>query len=312
MTDPNAHSKDSDSSGSLPPSAIAGIAIGVVLVFLLALALLVIHFRREQTRDAWDHAQYYPSHLGPPGSYSYRGTGGTMSQAHRRYYGHAFSEKPTPAAGSSGEYYDRMEAGFSRGRKINSNGSEKSESHGSSTTMHLHEGQLGRRGVSRSDGHPTPARTPSPRVPAAKIRRSNTPDSFAIQQYLQAAEDSAKLVRQPLPRSEPVAESSKSRSSLASKLPSLAMPSFSKFRPKKTNKPRISLPISTSVAAQQEYEMQISGPVNRQDTRFHDHPIGERVIYATERPPSPRPQEVYYDGYVEVPLRSGKSTLYGY
>ncbi|KID82638.1 hypothetical protein MGU_10050 [Metarhizium guizhouense ARSEF 977] len=311
MTDPNAKPKDDGSSESLSPSAIAGIVIAVILIFLVALALLIVYFRREQARDAWDFCNYYPSHRGPPGSYAYHGPeNSAMSQAYRRYYtGNAFSEKPQAAAGSAGEYYDRMEAQYQHSR----NDGEKSESHGSSTTMNVHDAHLGHRGasLSRSEGYPTPARTPSPRVPPAKIRRSNSPDSFAIQQYLQAAEDCENLARN---HSGPPGAPSNTRSSLASKFSFLSISSFSsKFRPKKTNRHlRISLPISTSVAARQEYEMQISGPVRRQDTRFYDQPIGSRVIYTAEPAPNIRPQEIYYDGYLEVPLRSGKSTLYGY
>jgi hypothetical protein len=313
MTDTTPGNKDDSSSGGLPASAIAGIVIGVILIFLVALALLIVHFRREKVRDAWDQTYLYPNPLGPPGSFTYHGTGANMSQAYRRYYtGNAFSEKPPAAAGTAGEYYDRMQAQHGR-RKVTSNGSDDSEeSHGSSTTMNLPGGQLDHRGVSRAGGQPTSARTPSPHVPPAKLRRCNTPDSFAIQQYLQAAEDSVTLAKSQPQSAASVAESSKRRYSLSNKIPRIPIPMLSKLRSKKIDSQNISLPLSSSVSPRQEYEMQISGPVDRQDTRFHDRPLGDRVVYAVDRPSSPREQQVYYDGYVEVPLRSGKSTLYGY
>ncbi|GAB0136592.1 hypothetical protein EsDP_00004889 [Epichloe bromicola] len=310
MTTSKEGSNDS-SSGSLSPSAVAGIVIGVVVVFVLALALFFLHFRRERARDA---AHCHLNCLGPPGWYPYRGPdSANMSQAYRRYYGIAFGDKKSAAAaGSAGEYYDQMETQF-RINRYDPYDNGKAGSRLSSTTVNAPDESVGRRGFPRSGGRSTPPRTPSP--PPLQ-RRSNTPDSFAIQQYLHAAEESAKLAKEHPRPPEPVAEPSRARGGIASKFPSFSIPSLSKLRLNRirTRNPRISLPISTSVAARKEYEMQISGPVNRKDTRFHDRSMGDRIVHAHEQPPSPgpRPQEVVYDGYIEVPLRSGKSTLYGY
>lgn len=328
-TDPSSNNKDHTSSGSLPPSAIAGIVIGCVFLFVLALALLTIHFRREKTQDAWDRAKYYSG--APPGSFgssNYHGQSGSshnMSHAYRRYYtGNAFSEKQQPTQTSAGEYYDNLQSQFRLGKQ-HPKYFDKSESSGSSTTYAAADSQAAQRTTSRSrsNGNHSPIRTPSPRLSRPPERRSNTPDSFAVQQYLQAAEDSARLAeeqqrqqhlqQQALQQPPSALEQPKSRGGFASKIPSLALPSLSKLRSKKGHHiSQISPPLSINPGMQQAYEMQISGPIKREDTRFHDRPLGERVVYATERPPSPpRPQEVYYDGYVEVPLRSGKSTLYG-
>lgn len=235
-----------------------------------------------------------------------------MSQAYRRYYtGNAFSEK-APTYSTSGDYYDRMEAQL-RARQFNPGSDFKSQqSGGSSTTATGHDTNHALTSR-RSEGALTPVRTPSPAPPHIhRERRSNTPDSFAVRQYLQAAEDAARLAPNPIQHPPPVSEA-EYRSRKSTRLPSFSLPSLSKLRiPKKEKPPRVSIQSATPIDGQQSYEMQISQPMNREDVRFHDRPIGERVVLATERPPSPREQEVYYDGYVEVPLRSGKSTLYGY
>ena len=73
---------------------------------------------------------------------------------------------------------------------------------------------------------------------------------------------------------------------------------------------------TTPPANNETFEMEISVPANREDVRFQDRPIGDRIVYAPNPVPptlqvGPREQHVWYDGYYEVPIRSGKSTLYG-
>lgn len=100
---------DQDKGGSLPPSAIAGIVVGIVLIFLAAICLFAVHWRREKTRDAWDDSRYFDNYATTPGLYGSQGAV-ELSKAQRRYFtGTAFGEKESPFT-SSGEYYDYVAA----------------------------------------------------------------------------------------------------------------------------------------------------------------------------------------------------------
>ncbi|KAG5950903.1 hypothetical protein E4U53_004214 [Claviceps sorghi] len=336
MTVPN-DGNNNPSSGTLPSNAIAGIVIGVILVFVVALALLCIHLRRENTLDAWDRMRYHRSLFGPPESYLYPSHNGGISNIYRRYYGTAFGgQRPAAAAaGTAGEYYDEMEKKF-KIKKYNPHETEKSPSQASSATTKVQDDSSTHPRdqdqdqeqnqdrdrdrdrdqdpdvITRSQVPSTPQRTPSPPNPQD---RYSTTDSFILQQYLHAAEESAKLAAQQPRPPEPVAEPpSRPKGGIASRFPHLTLPSLSKLRAKRARDLRISLPISTSAAAQREYEMHMAAPASRNEMRFHDRSLFNRFMPGFPRAPSPgpRPQDMIYDGYLEVPLRSGKSTLYGY
>lgn len=304
MTDPSSKDQGNQSSGSLPPSAIAGIAIGVFLIFLLAVALLVVHFRRERTFNEWEQSLQYSNFTSPT-----RFPENGMSHAYRRYYtGNAFGEKQPPAQpNSSGEYYDRMEAGLAATSRLNQRGNPAPQSHtSSSATIHNQDG-LAARSISRSRsyGQITPTRTPSPPAEAHTQRRSNTPDSFAVQAYLNAAEDSARLAAQK--PYHPINNATETRSKRAS---AISIPHLPKIRlPRMYNPVRI---FTGGKSSKNTREMEISPPLMTHDPRFHDIPMSGPVVMARERQPPPMLNIGRNDGYVEVPLRSGKSTLYGY
>lgn len=301
-TDPSANDQANQSSGSLSPSAIAGIAIGVFLIFLLAAALLVVHFRRERSWNEWEQSCYY-SNFPPPAAYTEQ----PMSQAYRRYYtGNAFSEKAHPAQpNSSGEYYDRVEAELAASARQNKQANSAPHSHvSSSPTIHNQDETLPASSVcrSRSFGHVTPARTPSPPAETHTHRRSNTPDSFAVQAYLNAAEDSARLAARKSLHPTSYAPEPQSKRTTAISTPYL--PCMPKLRI-----PKIFI---NREGPRDVRQMQISPPLMTHDPRFHDIPMSGPVAMSRDRAPPPLVNAARQDGYIEVPLRSGKSTLYGY
>ncbi|TWU73808.1 hypothetical protein ED733_004555 [Metarhizium rileyi] len=302
MTDPSAKGQENQSSGNLPPSAIAGIAIGVFLIFALAVALLTVHFRRERTFNEWEQSRYYHSFAPPAVDPAYG-----MSQAYRRYYtGNAFSEKTQPAIpNSSGEYYDRLEAELAAAARQNKQVNPAPQSHTSSTpTVHNQE-TLAASNASRarSFGHITPARTPSPPPETHTHRRSNTPDSFAVQAYLNAAEDSARLAaRTSMYPAGHVMESQTEKSSARHHLPKLRMPKF-------CNPVKI---FTGGWGSKEVRGVDISPPLMTYDPRFHNVPVYRPMTMSRDRVPPPLMNFHRHNGYIEVPLRSGKSTLYGY
>ncbi|KHN95770.1 uncharacterized protein MAM_06382 [Metarhizium album ARSEF 1941] len=299
ITDLSANAQGIQSSGGLPPSAIAGIAIGVFLIFILAVALLIVHFRRERSWDEWEQTCYY-SKFPPPAAHPEQ----SVSQAYRRYYtGNAFSEKTRPPQpNSSGEHYDRVEAELAAAsQKKRVNPAPRSHVPSSPTIQSHDTSAAGNVCRPRSFRNATPTRTPSPPADTHAHRRPNTPDSFALQAYLDAAEDSARLAaRKPL---HPTSCAADSRGKRVSALSAPYLPHM----------PRLRIPkiFASRRGSKGVREMQISPPLMTNDPRFHDIPMtGPTAVSRDPAPPS-LVNAGRRDSYVEVPL-SGKSTLYGY
>ncbi|UNI18958.1 hypothetical protein JDV02_005187 [Purpureocillium takamizusanense] len=312
ITDPAAKSKGDDGNG-LAPSAIAGIVIGVLLVFLAAIALFTVHWRREKTLDDWDR-RYYGSSSCSPETYRSRSGGLIMSNAQRRYYtGNAFGDKVAPPYTDSGDYYDHLEAEMQASRLANGSDTRlcKQASSSALPAHHAYRGPLFSR-VTGQTSQGSQVRPPSPPAPIHKPERTSTPDSFAVQQYINAAETSAQLATtsasQP-PKQEP-------RVSRSALMPSIHLPSLPKLRiPKLRKTSGVKAPETfTPGGLHRGHEMHISQPVRQDEQRFHDRPLGGPAVTATQRPDIVQQDIIYYEGgdYREVPLRSGKSTLYGY
>ncbi|GJN75273.1 hypothetical protein PLICBS_009370 [Purpureocillium lilacinum] len=312
ITDPTAKSKD-DGGNGLSPSAIAGIVVGVVLVFLAAAALFTVHWRRERTLDDWDR-RYYGSSSTSPATYRSQSGGLFMSNAQRRYFtGNAFGDKTAPPYTNSGDYYDQVEAEMQASRLANVSDPRfyKQASSSALPAHHAYRSPLASR-VTSQTSQASQARPPSPPAPIHKPDRTSTPDSFAVQQYLNAAEDSARLAT----KSPPPAPQQETRVSRSSIIPSIHLPPLPKLRiPKLRKSTTTNMPETVTPGGfHRGHEMQISQPVRQGEQRFHDRPLGGPVITATDRPDTVQQDIMYYDegDYREVPLRSGKSTLYGY
>ncbi|KAF4585757.1 LPXTG-domain-containing protein [Ophiocordyceps camponoti-floridani] len=226
---------------SLPPATIAGIAIGVLLLFILAALLFLIYHRRERVKDRIDDdASSFETGRSSRRECRERGLSGES-----RLFG------PEYEVGTYTRYLDN-----------------------SIPTHPAYIPSAVWPGPRPPSGPPLPPSQPAP-------VRSNRPDSYAVQAYLAAAAESARLADPPPPVHQK-AERPRSRSLGLS----LAIPK----KPTRVETGYPGLPIHPAVRSHQQL---------RQDT--------PAVVPFSQR------QQVYRnDAFVEVPLRSGKSTLYGY
>lgn len=282
-----------------------------MLLFFLAFALFAIHFKRQKEMDRICHEYYYGDVCGDPKHTS-------TSVATRGYPTHLSYHS------SSGE----NDVGAPTGQ---SDDNTKPHSPTSNyalkpifpqdllMTAHPTHRHYNARAVSTigSQGRIESRLTPSPPAPAYVQARSNTPDSFAIRAYVMAAEDSASLTHQPRYVNSDAFETLPSQSCITPSQPrSRHMSDVSSSLPrlrghKKPPPPKLELhPTNSQNHPMKMYEMQISDPVMSTEARFLDRPIGGPVIIATHRVPTPV-ETRKYEEYTEVPLRSGKSTLYG-
>ncbi|KAM4056156.1 putative exo-alpha-sialidase / neuraminidase [Hirsutella rhossiliensis] len=293
---PTSNQDDKKGQPGLTGSAIAGIVIGVVLLFVFAAALFIVYWRRQEALDSEDSDDEAKGLPGPnyphlPGSNT-----GTTRVFRRGDAGQAFGGKASHFT-SSGEYYDHMRAQGQSGRTvyasdftINAPGS-----HSAIPTHYAYIPGTSSRAASRA----SPGRVPSPPASINRPEKTNRPDTFAIQAYLTAAEDSSRLAASsapPAPRPKaPAAHGF--RIPLAS-LPKLGIPKKPMLRHRAAETP-------TPGGLHRGVELQISEPVMGDDSRFSEPAT---VNTAAKQQKAGHCE----DGYVEVPLRSGKSTLYGF
>lgn len=102
---------------------------------------------------------------------------------------------------------------------------------------------------------------------------------IAIQEYLAAAGDSARLAVQP-PEPRPRA-GERSKAFALYSLPKLRIPG-------KCRLPKMLPEALTPGATRRGHEMHISGPVGRDDARFHDRPVGGRAMGPTGAAAKPK------------------------
>jgi Tfp pilus assembly protein PilX len=324
IVDPS-EGKPDDSNGSLPTPAIAGISVGVVIVIMVAIGLIVLHCQREKTfHDNWEY-EYYDSYA-PRRQPPLKSKQSPMAAPNNAYYiRNNPVEKRQPYV-SSGEYYDLMEQEAQRGRTgyPMRDLDPKSSSPPTTTGLPTHPA-YDPRTVSRNAGSETTARDLSAPPSIHKRIRSNTPDSFAIQAYLNAAEESARMAANSSSKaSSPAVVSTQSATSphnttntnttnkLSTRLNALSLPKI--LVPKKRSSPQFIMQPPSSEHRDHQGDKNISRPVlASEEPRFRDSPVGGRTAVVSEmpRPPTPEEESNYLSEYREVQLKSGKSTLYG-
>ncbi|KAI2779441.1 hypothetical protein F4815DRAFT_181592 [Daldinia loculata] len=283
---------DNSNPTSMTTGAIVGIAVGGALLFLGSLGLFVVHHRREKKareRDAMG-SDYDP-----------RGGSGSISAPSKGAFA-SYDSKPSVSMISDYE----LKAQRAYTNNANYYDLEK-EMAARRTNYNLDPRQL--------PTHPAyipgntsrgPSRTASPAPPAAVKYRA--PDSYVMQQYLNAVEDvvSIHLPPPPPPSSHPPSRTSNRSPSPAdsattrllknpqpvaqvplpppparhNKVPSLSMPTVPHIRvPKKYSPPVISLQGATPADTQEKQpggDAQISKPLTIHERRFQD-----RGLYIT-------------------------------
>ncbi|ODA84071.1 hypothetical protein RJ55_02589 [Drechmeria coniospora] len=290
--------------GGFTPSAIAGIVIGVVIISSAAVALCTIHLCRKRWRGTWDGSRYYKFHATPHVSYPPAGRVDRPQANDGDSSNNPPGEKASPYTVFD-NYYERV--GIDRsdqgGSSHNATGPEPS---GSTIPTHqAYNPPTSSRTANQANLHP-PVATPAP---VHNEPRTNTPDSFAVQAYLNAAEDSARISPRQPPG--PTAKSASQDGKFA-KLCSLIPPSLRKLQaPHRDQNPPLPGEIATPGGVHRGHEMQVSHPVMQDDPAFHNGQIGATWSARRERPAPLRQPSCGDDKYIEVPLRSGKSDLYG-
>lgn len=298
---------------TLPVPAIAGIVVGVVVLILIAIALFLTYFQKEKSKPRWEDDWYYGQADAP------RMT--TTSPSVRKRRSHvAYPLEKTAAPGSNGNYYDTMESRLRSQDKAaelfeitNLSSKRTSSNVTSEVALPAHPAYnpytAASRNATKLRDMSSPDMTMQPPI------RSNTPDSFAEQAYMAAAEDSARLAatkKSPTSSHHP-SQASHSPTSIRrtsgflSKLPKSLSPKFTRNSHDDTG-PGL-------VAKSPQGDPQISGPMlnlgstRRFEERPQHGPVTGPVVYATHAPP--RPPSEYEAEYREVPLKSGKNDLYG-
>lgn len=309
IQDPSQNQDKDTHKTSLSIGAIAGIVVGVVVIFVVAIGLFLTHCHREAQfeRDIWDDSDYD----GQPGNSNVHYGKHPFASPRSANLQFIRSHHNKASVGSSGEYYDKMAA-----KEIHSHQEvypmhsiDRNSILTSNSTLPAHPAYNPN---TSSRKNPSPAlrgREISPPAATHNRLRSNTPDSFAEQAYIQAAEDSARLATvatstSPISPQDP-SDGPKKRSS---KIATLSIPRIMLPKPSRTNKvfAKASPPADHSSAG----DPGISGPIMATEhRRFRDHPIGGPVVVSTEPARLPSPPPEFH--YAEVPLRSGKSFLYG-
>lgn len=330
--DPTTQPKGAGSS-TLTTGAIVGIAVGVGLFLFGGIALFFIYRRRQKHLNPTEKSDYNddnafagtPDPILPPG-------GGYMSSSLRSHSQQSHHGKGPSM--TSGEYYDSLEeeAAAARGgsNRINYNFDPRSRSRGPNSAIPAHQAYIPR-AVSRlksDDSIGSSTRTASPPAAGRGHSRSHTIGSLASHPY-QPSQDNVKQapgiqIRPPPPASRRAASVDTKEIGTAlpgpppgppppkkhGRTPSLGLPSLRKMRrPKQYAPPQVEPDASSSAAAGSGDLMNISQPVMSLEARFQDRPLQGGPVYETG--PRVPEREKLHTGYEEVPMRSGKSTLYG-
>ena len=315
---------------------IVGIAVGAGLALLGAIALFIVYFRRQKRYEREESLlpDFYDkpprsgtssitatnSGIGPHFSNDYKSEPPSYELKEQQVPQHIVSH-----FNNNADYYDEME-GKGRSRVLSqqvldmSNGKHTSNSALPTHPAYVPRGYIG----GRPSRNSSPNQQPRP--------KSNKPDSYAIQAYLNAAEDSRappppinlpppqptlsnqppvsraaqaarQLAPEPKPAPAPAPPPPPPTKKPTAKVPSLVLPSVPRIRvPKKYSPPQIQVQEATPVDRQAIND--ITGPLAYPDERFSlrfDNP-DDRVIEHNITQPQSSP----------APIGSGKSyLLYG-
>ncbi|OAA41917.1 hypothetical protein BBO_05276 [Beauveria brongniartii RCEF 3172] len=347
ITDPD--KPPAEEHDSLSTGAIIGIAIGVIVAILVAIALILVYCHKQKVDDNWeDH--YYDAYAtgpspSPPQRHPQSRAGNVLRNVHylptqpkpmaetvramqvRRNSNTAnYEEKPKELM-SSGEYYDSMEWEMRNGNN-NSYAMKEMNPVGAHSTGTLHsnssvcDGRSVSRGRSRttvrdvsppSDDPSVTHGGPSPPASVHKNVRSNTPDSFAVQVYLDAAAESARMAAAAAAAPAPSSISSPGSTKRRSMLSLLSLQKRDKESQPLQPRYILQPPLTNDKAF--HGDKNISRPIlAREEPRFLDgHTMSSAVHVAPRmpRPPTPSEQNNRYMVYTEVPLKNCEKDLWG-
>ncbi|KAI1390822.1 uncharacterized protein F4822DRAFT_163959 [Hypoxylon trugodes] len=334
MTTPPSNSTsqaDSSSQTVMTTGTIVGIATGASLLLFGGVGLFLVHHRREKKARAQDKMN---SDFDPRG-------GSSSITAPNRGAFVSFDSKPLTSMMSdyeikaqkaytnNAEYYDVLEKEMAA-RRANYNLDPRNGRLGPNGALPTHPAYIPGN-MSRD-----PSRTVTPTPPPAV--KYHAPDSYALQQYLNAAEDAVSIHLPPPPSSNPPSRTSNRSPSPAdsattrllqssrpaspppppparshTKVPSLSLPIVPRIRiPKKYSPPQIYVQGATPTDARGQPDAQISKPLTIHERRFQDRApfgapptnLGSNDVVEQQLTPPPRFKE-------DLGVRTGDSSFYG-
>ncbi|KAK7993496.1 MFS general substrate transporter [Apiospora arundinis] len=349
ITDPPPAVEDTskDNTSPMTTGAIVGIAVGAALLFLGGAALFIVYHQKQKKIPSTTRAAA-PRPSSPPVYGGFNGVGdhkkinsqnsSSMAaysdyelRAQQAYYG-------GKGIGSNAEYYDKIEEEMQM-RHQNYSFDPNKPGSGPTGALPTHPAYIPR-AMSRASGRGSssspqpPSQLSQVQVPQPTAAKSNKPDSYALQAYLNAAEDAATIkIPPPPPRGPPliIRHALPTPTTAAPpppakpKVPSLILPSVPRIRvPKKYAPPKINIQEATPIIGPNDDDG--DGNISR-PMASHDHGrFPEMGARSTPSPdarsdaplidPAPVKQTVVMDGrrrfhYEEVEIHTGKSTLYG-
>lgn len=353
ITDPDA--PPPEDHDSLSTGAIIGIAVAVIVTVLVAVGLLLVYCHKKKSEENWEdyyydaYAPQQPQRPPPsrsatvqrPPVHSLPSQPKPMADIPRttylRHNNTQYPDEKPKAFVSSGDYYDSIEKAL---RNSANSGSypmkelDPAAAH-STGTLHSNYSACSERSISRgrsrtaaheispSSSHNSVAgREPSPPADVHRVR-SNTPDSYVEQVYLDSvAEEGRKAAAAAASVSSPTASSVTSPGS-TKRRSILTLMSLSRISGGGgSKKDKQSPPLHPHYILQPQLtndkafhgDKNISRPIlARREPRFLDANTmssASAVVSRVPRPPTP-PEQNKYAEYKEVPLKSGKSALYG-
>ncbi|KAI9149215.1 hypothetical protein HJFPF1_11264 [Paramyrothecium foliicola] len=291
-------------SGTLTTGAIVGIAVGAGLLLLGGIALFIVYWRRQKKFDKEEQLSEFRTYGASPDPFL-PPVGGKMSASLRSYSGQGHYKEGQPM--SSGDYYDKMEDDIRAGR-LQYNYDPRSMSRGPNSALPAHSAYIPQ-AMSRGPltAHAVHiSHNPAPQAATQNQARRDTADPYnmgSIQPPPPAVypEHSRRDTSSTIPPPPPGPPTSRR------KVPSLVLPAASKLRmPKKYSPPMVVI----DGAHSGQREMHISQPVIQNTARFQDMPLAGGVVYAEDARVVEQLQQPPQD-YAEVPMKSGKSLLYG-
>ena len=330
---------DEGSATGMNTGTIVGIVVGAALLLLGAVGLFFVHRRRE--RRFWDKNPDSPDYDIPGG----RGSGSAQdkdafvsvdSKPRPSVMSH-YELKAQKAYSNNAEFYDDLEKKIYAPRtNSNLNPNIAHSQQGSASTLPAHPAYV------PSAPSRASSRTPTPEV--LRPVKYHKPDSWALQQYLDANEDAASIHLPPPPRTNaPSSKTNRSPSPAGSsnthliqakrpappppppnpgkksKVPSLVLPSVPQIRvPKRYSPPQIHVSTATPIdISNNEGDSGISKPMTILERRFQDRSRygGDR----TSQPPLESNENIVEQQAVVRPsegpeaagVPTGKSAFYG-
>jgi hypothetical protein len=297
-------------SATLTTGAIVGIAVGAGLLLLGGVVLFVVYWRRQKKFDKEEQLNSFRSYGASPDPFL-PPAGGKMSASLRSYSGQGHYKDGQHI--STGEYYDKMEEEIRAGR-LQYNYDPRAASRGPNSALPAHQAYIPQAMFRGPLNAHAVTNTHNPAPPAAthgRMSASTTADAYAMGSIQPPAPAVHPEHSRYTTSSNPMPPPPPGPPAARPKVPSLILPAASKLRmPKKYSPPMVIVTDAAPAGTGEHHrELQISQPVIPNTTRFQDMPLAGGVVYATDA--RAVEQAHHPEEYSEVPMKSGKSLLYG-